>query len=54
MTADLGLDTAKSRDGTRTRFLSPPPKAPRARMLSLPTMDEGEDMIYASFVPTPE
>ena len=53
MTAGLGLDIARSGDGTRTRVLSPPPKAPRTRMLSLPSMDEEEDMIYRSFAPTP-
>jgi len=53
MTAGLGLSFARSGDGTRARVLSPPPKAPRARMLSLPSMDEEEDMIYRSFVPTP-
>ena len=52
MTAGLGLDIARSGDGPRTRVLSPPPRAPRARMLSLPSMEE-EDMIYQSFVPTP-
>jgi hypothetical protein len=53
MTAGVGLDIARSGDGTRTRLMSPPPKAPRARMLSLPSMDEEEDMTYPSFVPTP-
>ena len=53
MTAGLSLDIVRSGDGTRTRVLSPPPKAPRARMLSLPSMDEEDDMIYQSFVPTP-
>jgi len=51
MTAGLGLDIARPGDGTRTRVLCPPPKAPRARMLSLPSMDE--DMVYQSLVPTP-
>jgi len=53
MTAGLGLDIPRSGEGTRTRPLCPPPKAPRARMLSLPSMDEEEDMIYQSFVSTP-
>ena len=53
MTAGLGLDIAKFGGGTRTCVLSPPPNAPRARMLSLPGMDEEENIIYASFVPTP-
>ena len=53
MTAGLRLDIAKFGDGGRTRVLSPPPNAPRARMLSLPGMDEEENMTYASLVPTP-
>ena len=53
-TAGFGLDIAKLGDGAWTRVLSPPPNAPRARMLSLPGMDEEEEyMTYASFVPTP-
>ena len=53
MTGGLGLDIPRSGEGTRTHVLSPPPKAPRARMLSLPSMDEEEDMTYQSFVSTP-
>jgi hypothetical protein len=53
MSASLGLEFASPPHRLVTRMLSPPPKAPRARMLSLPNVHEDEDMLYASIVPTP-